>query len=476
MTQRHDDALAQAARVRAGERTPAELVDEALECISARDAALNAIVHRRDDRARDEARGALPDGPFRGVPIVLKDMQSTACAGEPLTLGMRVLRDGGHRAAVDTSLVQRLRAGGFVFVGRTNVPEMCTAGTTEPVAFGPTRNPWDPSRTTGGSSGGSAAAVAAGYVAVAHGSDGGGSVRMPASCCGIVGLKPSRGRISAAPGGAAWAGLSTDGVLARSVRDAAAVLDVMAGAEPGDPFVAPPLARALVDEAGRAPGSCRIGLRLHGVGDADPTHPEVNAAVMALAKQFETFGHVVEAAWPVALDDEGAAEHQGVVVAAEVSHEIARLGAGIGHAIEPSELEAWNARLLEAGAGTTAARYVEAREWITAWSRRLTSWWYGEDAFDLLLTPVITQPPFELGWMSADRSPQEMAAIRDHLGWLLGAWNVTGQPAIAVPAGRTNTGLPIGAQLVAAPGREDVLVRVAAQLEAATGPWPLPMP
>jgi amidase len=308
-------------------------------------------------------------------------------------------------------------------------------------------------------------------VAIAHGSDGGGSVREPASLCGVVGLMPSRGRISAAPAGAPWGGFSNDGVIARTVRDVAAGIDVMAGNEPGDPYLAPTLPGLLSGEVGRAPGACRIGVRLHGVGDADPTHPEVAAAVTALAGTLEELGHHVEPAWPAALDDPDAAPHQGLFVAAEVASAVAAIGRDLGRTIDPGELEVWNARLVELAAATNAVRVVDAREWLIAWSRRLVPWWT-VDGFDLLLTPIITQPPFSLGWMSPDRTPEEMAGIRRHLGWLLGAWNVTGQPAISIPAGRTGDGLPVGAQLVAAPGREDLLVRVAAQVEIAR-PWPI---
>ena len=388
---------------------------------------------------------------------------------------MQVLRAVDFRASSDSALTRRLRHAGFVIVGRTNVPELCTAGTTEPLAFGPTHNPWDLTRSPGGSSGGSAAAVAAGLVAVAHGSDGGGSVRMPAACCGIVGLKPSRGRVSAAPVGAPWAGLSTDGVLARTVRDAAAVLDVMAGAEPGDPYVAPALPGLLAAEVGQDPGRCRIGLRLCGAGEADPTHPEVAGAITAFGAVLDGLGHRVEPAWPAALDDPDAAETQAKLVAADVAAEIGRIESALGRTINGDELEVWNSRLLDAGNALTGRQVAEAREWLIRWARDLVSWWHPFGSYDLLLTPVITQPVFELGWMRADRSPEEMAGIRRHLGWLLGAWNVTGQPAISVPAGFAG-GMPVGAQLVAGPGREDLLVRIAAQMEAAA-PWPtVPLP
>src|SRR4051794_34013940 len=230
------DAVGQAELVRSGEVHPVELVDAAIARIERIDAKVNAVVIRRFEQAREEARShALADGPFRGVPILLKDSEPSA--GDPWHQGSIVLKEAGVVAAHDSNAVARLRTAGFVFLGRTNVPEFCSWPSTEPVAYGPTRNPWDLNRTAGGSSGGSGAAVAAGMVALATGSDGGGSVRLPAAMGGIVGLKPSRGRISSGPdAGQHWGGLSTSGVLARSVRDVAAVLDVMAGTEVGDPY------------------------------------------------------------------------------------------------------------------------------------------------------------------------------------------------------------------------------------------------
>src|SRR3989440_1247169 len=247
------DATALAGLIRAGEVRPLELVDAAIARIETLDPQLNSVIHRRFERARAEAAalGPGPDadaGPFAGVPFLIKDITCHQ-AGEPFHEGMRFLRDRQWRADSDSYLAARFRAAGLITVGRTNVPELGIVPTTEPVAYGPTRNPWDRSRSSGGSSGGSAAAVAAGLVPAAHANDGGGSIRIPASACGLVGLKPSRGRISFGPDfGEAAGGLVTDGVLTRSVRDTAAILDAIAGPMPGDPYAAPSPVRPFARE------------------------------------------------------------------------------------------------------------------------------------------------------------------------------------------------------------------------------------
>ncbi|MGH9059825.1 MAG: amidase, partial [Acidimicrobiales bacterium] len=245
------DACAQAERVRRGEVAPSELVEAAIARIQATNPTLNAVIHERFERARQEAAGDLPDGPFRGVPLLVKDLGASS-AGDPRWDGTRFLQAAAWVSDHDASVVTRFRRAGFVIVGRTNTPELGSTITTEPLSVGPARNPWDPSRSTGGSSGGSGAAVAAGMTAVAHASDGGGSIRIPASHNGLVGLKPARGRVSRAPDrGEGWIGGSTDGALTRTVRDAAAVLDVLAGPEPGDPYAAPALPGLLADEVGK---------------------------------------------------------------------------------------------------------------------------------------------------------------------------------------------------------------------------------
>src|SRR6266540_833210 len=249
------DATAQAELVRKGEASPAELVDAAIERIEAANGEINAVIHELYDEGREAAAGDLSDGPFKGVPFLLKDL-GAAFAGQPLHMGMRFLKERDFRAPMDTYLAVRFREAGFVTIGKTNTPELGILPTTEPKAYGPSRNPWDVSRSTGGSSGGSAAAVASGMVPVAHANDGGGSIRIPASECGLVGLKPTRQRISEGPLiGDNMSGLTVELAVSRSVRDTAAILDAVEGPAPGDPYVAPPPERPYVDELGADPGS-----------------------------------------------------------------------------------------------------------------------------------------------------------------------------------------------------------------------------
>src|SRR3954451_12455454 len=254
------DATGQAELVRSGEASPSELVDAAIERIEALNPELNAVIHPLFDKAREAAASELPDGPFRGVPFVLKDLGPHS-EGDPFHEGTKFAKEAGHREDHDTELVKRFRRAGLVLVGKTNTPELGILPTTEPEAYGPSRNPWDTDRSTGGSSGGSAAAVASGMVTVGHANDGGGSIRIPASECGLVGLKPSRGRTTlGADYGDVYGGLVCEHVVTRSVRDTAAVLDAVAGAAPGDPYVAPPPARPFLDDVGADAGRLRVGI------------------------------------------------------------------------------------------------------------------------------------------------------------------------------------------------------------------------
>jgi amidase len=463
--------------VRRGECSPLELVDEAIARIEAVNPSINAVIHERFERAREEAshidvgRLEARTAPFRGVPIVVKD-STCPIAGEPLHEGLQAAKDAGYRAPANSWLTDRLVAAGFVVVGRTNVPELCTHATTEPAAYGPTRNPWATDRSAGGSSGGSGAAVAAGMVAIGHGTDGGGSVRTPAAFCGLVGLKPTRGRISNGPDAAEhWAGLSSDGFLTRSVRDSAAVLDTVCGSATGDPYTTPLTASLTAALDGALP-RLRIGVRLRGANDGIDAHPQVARAIRQLADLFAAHGHDVVDAAPGALDEIDAVAQQGTVVSVCVAAELDTWSSRLGREITLDEIEPRNRMSVSNGRSVTGTQYVAAREWLHGWGRRLHAWW---DDFDLLLTPTVTQPPVTIGSLPFDPTPQDMANMRRELGWLMGMWNVSGQPAISVPAAQTDDGLPIGAQFVASWGRDDLLLQTAAFVERAQ-PWPLVAP
>jgi amidase len=407
-------------------------------------------------------RSERPDAPFAGVPIAIKDL-GCAMAGVPHHQGVRGLKAIDHRAPHDSALYRRLRAAGFVAIGRTNTPELGSTITTEPLAYGPTRNPWNLDHSTGGSSGGSAAVVAARIVSVAHGGDGGGSIRIPASECGLVGLKPSRGRISMAPDvGESWMGSTTDGALTRTVRDAAAMLDVMAGYEPGDPYSAPPFARPLVDEVGVDPGALRVGVLDHPLLGA-PGHPECADAANDAARMLESLGHHVEVRWPEAIGDADFPEQFRTIVATWTANDIAVIESVLGRPAGEDDVEHANLALAEIGRNVSGAQYVAAMLEVHRWCRRVVAWW---SDFDLLVTPTLAAPPPPLGHLSGPGHGRRLAELLQYTA----QFNVTGQPAISLPLHMTPDGLPVGVQLVAAAGREDVLVRVASQLETAS-PW-----
>jgi amidase len=460
------DATAQAELVATGAVSPAELVEAAVTRIEAVNPQINAVIHPRFARARDEVAAGPVPGPFNGVPVVIKDLGASS-AGDPNHFGLRVARDAHVVADHDAAVVARFRRAGFVIVGRTNTPELGTTVTTEPLAYGPSRNPWDLSRSTGGSSGGSAAAVASGMVPVAHATDGGGSIRIPAANCGLVGLKPTRGRISRGPdSGEGWMGGSTDGAVTRSVRDAAAVLDVLAGREPGDPYTAPALLRPLAAEVGVDPGRLRIGWLDHPTLPGLAADATTRAAVHDVAGLLASLGHDVGEGHPAALDDdEEEYRHRFLtVVACGVAADLAGWEDRLGRTIGDAELEHDNAALRAAGRSVSAPDYVRNINWMHAFGRRLAGWWAGHD---LLLTPVLNGPPPPIGWLSdPELGGRRVATVAAYTSY----FNMSGQPAISLPLHWSEAGLPIGVQLVASSGREDVLVRIAAQLESAR-PW-----
>jgi amidase len=461
------DATAQAELVRAGELTPLDLVEAAIDRIERLNPELNAVITARFEKARAEAiADQHPEGLLRGVPFLLKDAVCHT-GGDPYHLGMRALRDRGYVARGDTNLATNFRRAGLMIVGRTNAPELAMGPTTEPLAYGPTRNPWNVAHTPGGSSGGSAAAVAARLTPAAHGNDMGGSIRIPASFCGLVAVKASRARASLGPElGELWGPVTNEGALTRTVRDAAALLDTVAGPWPGDPYIAPPPERPYVEEVGAEPGRLRIGL-CPGVPDT-PVHPECLAATEKAGHLLEDLGHRVDPSYPPALVEPVVDEVSSVVWGTGVRRDVERLGEMLGEPIDPKELEPFNRAMIEQAASVTATQYLAALEQMYAWARRVASWW--AEGFDVLVTPTTTQPPPLLGVMAPTTDLDQLSSRIGVLTRLVAPFNATGQPAVSLPLHWTPHGLPIGVQLVAAYGREDLLLRLGAQLEASR-PW-----
>jgi amidase len=461
---RWTDGVGLAALVRAGDISVPEVVEAAIARIEALDGVLGALVYRRYDRARIEAAQPLTDAPLAGVPFLLKDAVQHS-EGDRYQHGMGYLRDHPWTSPHDSELTRRYRAAGLIQLGRTKVPELTTSPSTEPLAFGPAHNPWDLTRSTGGSSGGSGAAVAAGLVPIAHGNDMGGSIRIPASCCGLVGLKPSRDRTSLAPDfGEYWGPLTHEHVLTRSVRDSAVVLDATAGSLPGDFHQAPLPEHPWADDIGRDPGTLRIGL-VTDPPNGSPVAEECLAAVNDAARLLESLGHHIERAEGGAMASEAGPLAMGTVIAAGVARDIVEWEERLGVPVD--QLEPMSQAMVEGGRSLSAIQLINATNELARWSRQIA---VATQPFDLVLTPTLAIVPPKLGILSGD------APIVDQMG-TLGAmtafvlpFDISGQPAISLPLWATPDGLPVGIQLVAAYGREDLLFQVASQLEVAR-PW-----
>jgi amidase len=479
------DALGLAGLVRSGQVSAAELLDEALARTAAVNPRINAVIHLMEQRARADIAAGLPDGPFRGVPFLVKDLM-TAVAGEPMRFGSRLFRD--YVPAADEELTHRYRRAGLVIFGKTNTPELGVSNVTEPELFGPTRNPWNLERTSSGSSGGSAAAVAARIVPAANANDGGGSIRTPASNCGLVGLKPSRGRNPTGPlAPDVWFGMIGEHVVTRSVRDSAAMLDATAGDYPQQLMKLPAPGRSFLDETARDPGRLRIAFSFD-PGLAGSLHPENRAAIEATTAALEKLGHeLIEVRLPLAPDEfvAGYASLVSADVAATLRH--AKLLVGREATRGDVELATW--LLARLGEAQSAADVTSALWSMQAFARDWLRWSSG---FDVLLTPTVGVPPMPigayaltalkrralafLGTMPAkvllSQRPkviESFAKVFEAAPYTMVA-NVTGQPSMSLPLHWTADGLPMGMLLTAQIGDEATLFRLAAQLEQAM-PW-----
>jgi amidase len=457
------DGLAQAEHIKRGDVTAAELVRASIARIERSNPALNAVIHPLFDKAMAQVQAdEIGDGAFRGVPFVVKDAVCHT-AGDPFHCGMRVLKEFGYTAREDTELARRFRAAGFVFVGKTNTPELAMSATTEPLAYGPTHNPWSLEHSSGGSSGGSAAAVASRMVAAGHANDMGGSIRVPASFCGLVGLKPTRARSTLAPKlGEYWGPLTHEHVVCRSVRDSAAILDAIAGPALGDPYSAPPPDQPFLDALSDDPGRLRIGL-VHQIGETE-THPDCLRALHAAAGFLEEMGHRIA---PISLPTLGEAV-LGPWIPAGLARDLDRWSAVIGRPIGEEDVEPFNWLMAEAGRALNAAQFIEQSEVAFDWGRRFCNEW--QSRADVLLMPTAPTPPPKLGELSPTIALPDLARGLGHLTCFTMPFDLTGQPALSLPMDWNPAGLPIGVQLAAATGREDLLFQLAARLEEAR-PW-----
>ena len=470
------DAHAQAKLVAEGEATPRQLVEAAIERIEQLNEPLNAVIHTQFERALDQADGELPDGPFRGVPTLIKDLGAQE-EGEPNHDGARFLKAADYRPDRDSYLVEQTKAAGFIIVGRTNTPEFGSQAITEPLAYGPSRNPWNTDHTPGGSSGGSGAAVASGMVPIAHASDGGGSIRIPSSCCGLFGHKPSRGRISRGPqSGEGWGGASTYGCVSRSVRDSAAYLDAVSGVYLGDPYNAPLPERPFLDEVGAPIEHLRIGVLDRPPLDPDGADPDCIAAVSAAAGVLEELGHDVTEAWPKALEDAEFTDRYLPLIAVAARQQVDWWSEELGRELGEGDVDPMNLFFAEMGRDVSGSQYLDCLNWLHSYSRRLAAFWtdqaQGGRGFDILLTPTIGLPPAEVGAMAAPTLDDVMGVLDITRRFIpfTAQFNVSGQPAMNVPLHWNADGLPIGTQLVGAPLADATLFRLAAQIEEAR-PW-----
>ncbi len=443
-----ETALDVAARVRAGEVSPVEVVADAIARCENANPRLNFLVTDCFEQALAAAREPMPDRPFSGVPILVKDLTETAALRT--TFSSRAFADYVPRQ--DAAVVRRMKEAGFVVIGKSNTPEFGITAVTESDLNGACRNPWNLERTPGGSSGGAAAAVAAGVLPLAHGSDGGGSLRIPASCCGLFALKPSRGRVSPAPLGSGSLELSQSGALAHTVRDAAAFLDAVSGYEPGDAHWPPPPERPFLEECGREPGRLRIALTVEPPIAFD-VELEVADVARAAADALSVLGHDVVDATPPWRGEE----------LLDLFGFLWQLTPALYPLRDPSLLMPLNRYLLERAHATSSVDHARAVAALQRIARRVVAFW---EEVDVVLTPALAKLPVPIGWIFESDDPREQFRRGGEFTPFTPLVNVTGQPAAAIPFAVVD-GLPVGVQLIGPPAGEAVLLRLAAQLEAA---------
>ena len=457
------DGLGLADLVSRKEVTPEELLEAAITRIDAINPKLNAVVTKMFDEARKTIAMGLPDGPFKGVPFLLKDLGATY-AGVRLTGGSKLLAN--YVPNYDDELVKRYKRAGLVCVGRTNTPEFGLNMTTESVLLGPARNPWDTERSTGGSSGGSAAALAVRMVPIAHGNDGGGSIRIPSSSCGVFGMKPSRGRMPTGPDIGEWAeGFATNHALSISVRDNAALLDATSAPEVGAPYGIPAPVRPFVKEVETNPG--KLNIAFFTKGSAEVTHSDCIVAVTDTAKLCESLGHKVEEAAPN-LNYEPLRKAFGLVLAGHTAAALDGIERVIGQKVTADMVEPWTFYLAKLGWQASAAQFAGTKRILNRATRAVASFL---TKYDVILTPTLGAPPPKLGYFDTVNTPIGVLSKRfsDHnqFAWL---HNVTGLPAMSIPLFWNAQGLPIGVQFAGRYADETTLYRLAGQLEMAR-PW-----
>jgi Asp-tRNA(Asn)/Glu-tRNA(Gln) amidotransferase A subunit family amidase len=458
------DGLGLAELVRRRQASASEILDAAMAAVEARNPEINAVVSRLYDQARAAIAAGLPHGPFTGVPYLLKDL-GAHYAGAVTTYGGGLFKDNviDH----DAEITARYKRAGLVIFGKTNTPELGLASSTEPRLFGPTRNPWNPAHSAGGSSGGSAAAVAAGMVPMAHATDGGGSIRIPASACGLFGLKPTRARNPLGPDqGEGWGGASVAHAVTRTVRDSAALLDATSGPDVGDPYWAPPPARPFLEEVGLDPGRLRIALA-SAPWNGQAVDPECADAARSAARLCERLGHHVEEASPT-VDAGALGAATLIVIGGNVRAAIEARAAALGRELSESDVERVTWIRAMDGHTARAADYARAIGVMHRTGRQVAPFF---KRFDVLLTPTMCRPPHRLGVI--DMMTQDLESYGQAvLGTIAftSLWNACGNPAMSVPLAWSGAGLPLGVQFVGGFGEEATLLRLGAQLEQAQ-PW-----